>query len=318
MKKIIYVATLLTIYLPTLVKAEFIAIGTAGLTGVYFPTGGAVCRILNEGYENHGMRCLVDPTGGSIDNIFKLQDGTIDFGVVQSDVQYNAYNGSGPFEGSPSKNLRTVFSLHAEPFTLLVHKNSGIESFSDLAGKHVNIGNPKSGHRGIMELLMQEAGLTVSDFASATEHDSLAMADEICAGNIDAMVFAVGHPASIIKEVTTYCDVILLPITGDSVNRLVQEYPYYQLTEIPANTYPNQDEPIQTFGVIATLVTDAEVPEETVYRLTHDVLKNLNFFKILHPALENLDLDSMTKSTIAAPIHPGAKRAFQELGLIQK
>ena len=79
----------------------------------------------------------------------------ITIAVVQSDVQFNAVNGIAQFaDAGPFEELRFVFSVHSEPFTVVVRADSGIETFEDLVGKRVNVGNPGSGQRATMELVM--------------------------------------------------------------------------------------------------------------------------------------------------------------------
>ena len=148
----------------------FVTIGTGGVTGVYYPTGGAICRLVNRGRKDHGIRCSVESTGGSVYNINTIRAGELDFGVAQSDWQYHAYNGSSKFKDKGAfKELRAVFSVHPEPFTVVARKDSGIKSFDDLKGKRVNIGNPGSGQRGTMEVLMAAKGWKNSDFKLASE-----------------------------------------------------------------------------------------------------------------------------------------------------
>jgi len=136
---------------PAAYAEEFITIGTGGVTGVYYPTGGAICRLVNKGRKEHGVRCSVESTGGSVYNINTIREGELEFGVAQSDWQYHAFNGSSKFEeAGPFENLRAVFSVHPEPFTVVARADSGITNFEDLKGKRVNIGNPGSGQRGTM------------------------------------------------------------------------------------------------------------------------------------------------------------------------
>ncbi|MGR3518992.1 MAG: TAXI family TRAP transporter solute-binding subunit, partial [Roseovarius sp.] len=98
---------------PAAQAEEFITIGTGGVTGVYYPTGGAICRLVNKGRKDHGIRCSVESTGGSIYNIKTIRAGELEFGVAQSDWQYHAYNGTSKFSDEGAfKGLRAVFSVH--------------------------------------------------------------------------------------------------------------------------------------------------------------------------------------------------------------
>ncbi|MDA7425728.1 TAXI family TRAP transporter solute-binding subunit [Thalassococcus lentus] len=295
---------------------EFISIGTGGVTGVYYPTGGAICRLVNKSRKEHGIRCAVESTGGSVYNINTIKAGELEFGVAQSDWQYHAYNGTSKFADNPFPEVRAVMSVHPEPFTLLVRGDSGIDSFEGLKGKRVNVGNPGSGQRATMEVVMEAFGIGMDDFALATEYKGSEMAKQICDGNIDAMIYTIGHPAAAIKEATTTCDVKLVNVSGAAIDKLVADNPYYRVATIPGGMYAGNDQETTTFGVGATFVTSANVPEETVYVVAKAVMENIDDFKQLHPAFANLDAKQMVKDGLSAPLHPGAERAYKELGLM--
>ncbi len=298
------------------VAQEFISIGTGGVTGVYYPTGGAICRLVNKSRKEHGIRCAVESTGGSVYNINTIKAGELEFGVAQSDWQHHAYNGTSKFADNPFPDLRAVMSVHPEPFTLIVRGDSGIDSFEALAGKRVNVGNPGSGQRATMEVVMDAFGIGMGDLALATEYKGSEMAKQLCDGNIDAMIYTIGHPAAAIKEATTTCDAKLVSVTGAPIDKLVADNPFYRVATIPGGMYKGTDGETTTFGVGATFVTSANVPEETVYIVAKSVMENIDDFKGLHPAFANLDPSQMVKDGLSAPLHDGAARAYKELGLI--
>lgn len=295
---------------------QFISIGTGGVTGVYYPTGGAICRLVNKSRKEHGIRCAVESTGGSVYNINTIKGGELEFGVAQSDWQHHAYNGTSKFEGDAAfPGIRAVFSVHPEPFTLLVRADSGIDSFEGIAGKRVNVGNPGSGQRATMEVVMDAYGIGMDDLGLATEYKGSEMAKQICDGNIDAMIYTIGHPAAAIKEATTTCDVKLVSVTGAPVEKLVADNPYYRVATIPGGMYAGNDQDTTTFGVGATFVTSADVPEEVVYIVAKSVMENIDDFRQLHPAFANLNPAEMVKDGLSAPLHDGAAKAYSELGL---
>ncbi len=296
---------------------EFISIGTGGVTGVYYPTGGAICRLVNKSRKEHGIRCAVESTGGSVYNINTIKAGELEFGVAQSDWQYHAYNGTSSFSDNPFPEIRSVFSVHPEPFTLIARSDAGIESFEDLKGKRFNVGNAGSGLRATTEVLMEEYGMTMDDFALATEYKGSEMSQQLCDGNIDAMVYVVGHPAAAIQEAATTCDVTLVNVTGDVIDKLIDENPYYRTATVPGGMYAGNDEDTTTFGVGATLVTSAEVSEDAVYVLAKAVMENIDDFRQLHPAFANLEPAEMVQDALSAPLHPGAEKAYKELRLME-
>ncbi len=298
-------------------ERRFITIGTGGVTGVYYPTGGAICRLVNKGRRDHGIRCSVESTGGSIYNLNTIRAGELDMGVAQSDWQYHAYNGTSKFtDAGPNKELRSMFSVHGEPFTVVARKDAGITTFDDLKGKRVNIGNPGSGQRGTMEVLMESKGWTKDDFALATELKSAEQSQALCDNKIDAMVFTVGHPSGSIQEATTACDTRLVSVTGPEVDALVADKPYYAAATIPGGMYRGNPDDVQTFGVKATFVSSTALPEDVAYEVVKAVFVNFDDFRRLHPAFANLNKEDLIRDGNTAPTHEGAARYFKEAGLM--
>jgi uncharacterized protein len=295
----------------------FVTIGTGGVTGVYYPTGGAICRLVNQGRAEHGIRCSAESTEGSLFNVNTIRQGELDFGVVQSDIQFHAYNGSDRFEGEGAfEDLRAVFSLHPEPFTVVVRRDSDIDTFDDVVGKRVNIGNPGSGQRATVEVLMAEYGWTNDTFALASELPSREQAQALCDNRIDVILFTVGHPSGSIQEPIATCDAKLISVEGEIVDKLVEENPYYFHATLPGGMYPNHPDDIRTFGVGATFVTSADTPADVVYEVTKAVFENFDTFKSLHPAFAVLDAKTMVSAGLSAPLHEGAQRYYQEAGLM--
>lgn len=302
---------------PIATAQEFISIGTGGVTGVYYPTGGAICRLVNKSRKEHGIRCAVESTGGSVYNINTIKAGELEFGVAQSDWQYHAYNGTSKFEGDAAfPGIRAVMSVHPEPFTLVVRGDSGISSFEEIKGKRINVGNPGSGQRATMEVVMDAYGIGMDDLALATEYKGSEMAKQLCDGNIDAMIYTIGHPAAAIKEATTTCDARLVSVTGEAIDKLVADNPFYRVATIPGGMYKGTDGETTTFGVGATFVTSADVSEDVVYIVAKSVMENIDDFRGLHPAFANLEPSQMVSDGLSAPLHPGAEKAYKELGLI--
>lgn len=299
------------------VQQQFVTIGTGGVTGVYYPTGGAICRLVNKTRKEHGVRCSVESTGGSIYNLNTIRAGELDMGIVQSDWQYHAYRGTSAFEAQgPNKDLRAVFSVHPEAFTILARKDSGIKRFEDLKGKRVNIGNPGSGQRGTMEQLMKEYGWSHSTFSLVSELKAAEHAKALCDNKIDAFVYTVGHPSGSFKEATTSCDTVLVTVAGDKVKTLIKENPYYRTATIPGGMYKGNDQDVQTFGVAATFVTSSKVNDEAVYQITKAVFEDLPTFKKLHQAFGTLKKEEMVSDGLSISLHEGAKRYYREAGLL--
>lgn len=303
---------------PVQAQQKFMTIGTGGVTGVYYAAGGAICRLVNKDRAKHGYRCTVESTGGSVANINTIKANDLDFGVAQSDWNYHAYKGTSAFEKSgPFTDLRSVFSLHAEPFTVLARADANVKTFTDLKGKRVNVGNPGSGTRASMDQLLAAMGWKISDFGLAAELKADEHGAALCDNKIDAFFYGVGHPAANIQDPVTTCGAKLVSITGPAVDKLVADNPFYAKATIPGGMYKGNDQPTQTYGVLATFVTSAKAPDDQVYTLVKAVFDNFDDFKKLHPALAHLNPENMIKDGLTAPLHPGAVKYYKEKGWIK-
>ncbi len=301
-----------------LMATDFVTIGTGGVTGVYYPTGGSICRLVNKGKKEHGVRCSVESTGGSVYNINTIRAGELDMGVAQSDWQYHAYNGTAKFKDKGAfKDLRSIFSIHGEPFTVVARADSGIKDFNDLKGKRVNIGNPGSGSRSTMEMVMKAKGWDKSVFKLAGELKASEQSKALCDNKLDAMLYVVGHPSGAIKEATTTCDSVIVNVADPVIDKIVADNDYYKYTTVPAGMYRGNDKDTKTFGVAATFVTSAKVSEKVIYAVVKSVFENFESFKKLHPAFANLTKMDMVNNGNSAPLHAGAIKYYKEAGLIK-
>lgn len=299
-------------------KTTFVTIGTGGITGVYYPTGGAIAKIVNAKKDKYDIRATVESTGASVFNINAIMAGDLEFGIAQADRQYQAYNGLSEWEGKPQKDLRAVFALAPEAVTFVAAEDSGIKSLKDAKGKVVNIGNPGSGNRQNAIDVFEAAGINIEKDLKA---ESIKAADAprmLQDGRIDGFFYTVGHPNGNIKEATAGKRKTRIVSITD-IEPLVKKFPYYSLTNIDMAQYPeatNANEKVTTVGMLATFVTSAKVPDDVVYAITKEVVENLDEFKKLHPALEGLTRETMLEG-LTAPIHPGALKYYKEAGLMK-
>jgi len=297
-------------------QQKYMTIGTGGVTGVYYPAGGAVCRLVNKDRAKHGIRCSVESTGGSVFNINTIKAGELDMGVAQSDVHYNAAKGKQQFK-EPFRELRAVFALHPEPVTVVVRKESGVNSFADLKGKKFNVGNPGSGTRATLDELIGAMGWSLSAFALASELKADEHGPALCDGKIDGFFYLVGHPSANIQDPTTVCGAKLVSVTGPAVDKLVAANAYYAHATIPGGLYPGNPQDTKTYGVLATVVSSSRVPADTVYQVVKAVFDNFDEFKKLHPAFQVLKPENMIKDGLSAPLHDGAVRYYKEKGWLK-
>lgn len=292
------------------VAGGFVTIGTGGQSGVYYAVGQSVCKLA----VRDGLGCNAPSTGGSVDNLNAIAAGERQMGVVQSDSQYRAYHGKGEFEGKKNEKLRAVFAIHPEAFTVVARKEAAASNFADLAGKRINIGNPGSGTRTTMETLLQQMGWDKSKFSITAELQPAEMASALCDNNLDAISYVVGHPSGAIQEAAASCASNLVNVSGEAVDKILAEFPYFSAVTIPAGTYEGTPDAVKTFGVSAVLVSSSDVADDDVYAVVKAVFENFERFKKLHPAFANLEPKDMIENAKSSPLHEGAKRYYQEKG----
>jgi TRAP transporter TAXI family solute receptor len=322
MRKNIILLLLFFAFLPygsTAHARKFITIGTGAVTGVYYPTGGAIIRMINRNSSRYGIKATVESTAGSVYNINAVISGDLEFGIAQSDRQYQAVHGKAEWSRvGPMKALRSVFSIHPESITLIASAESNIDSVYDLKDKRVNIGNPGSGQLQNSKDILSAFGMNTEDiraeYLKAIEAPGL-----LQDGKIDAFFYTVGHPNGNIKEATSgRIKVDIISIKGPEIDRMLAQYPYYAKTLIPGGFYPNKTNKgdVESIGVKATLITSSEVDDDAVYAVTKEVFENLEDFKTLHPAYSVLTKENMLNG-LSAPVHPGALRYYKEAGLVR-
>ena len=303
---------------PAVAQQKFITIGTGGVTGVYYAAGGAICRLVNKDRAKHNIRCSVESTGGSVFNVNTIKAGELDMGFAQSDVQFNASKGQGQFSKDGAYgDLRAVFSVHPEPFTVLARKEVGAKTLNDFKGKRFNVGNPGSGTRASMDELLAAMGWKLADFSLAAELKADEHGPALCDGKIDGFFYGVGHPSANIQDPTTTCGAKLVSITGPAVDKLIADKPYYAKATIPGGLYPNNPDAATTYGVLATMVASSKTSPDMVYQVVKAVFDNFDEFKKLHPALANLTPQNMVKDGNSAPLHEGALRYYREKGWVK-
>ena len=310
---------LISVLLPLLglpAQAEEVLIGTGSKSGVYFQVGRSICRLLNRNAEDFACQPL--ETAGSVSNLANVEGGALEVGIVQSDIQHHAVHRSGPYQfvDVPHDNLRALFSLYVEPFNLVVRRDAGIRGLDDLKGRRINIGNSGSGHRETMEVVMRAMGWDADDFQLITELPASQQTLSLCHNRVQAMVYTAGHPNRSVAQAIELCDAMLVDVSGAEIDRLVSENPFYRYTLVPAGVYPGVDRPVKTFGTLATVVSSADMDDALIYTIVKTIFENIDRFKRMHRAFNELDTGAMISKGLAAPLHPGAERYYREKGWI--
>ncbi|HIC8841124.1 TPA: TAXI family TRAP transporter solute-binding subunit [Aeromonas veronii] len=285
--------------------SQALTIGTGPLNGVYYPTGGAICRVLNAGHALHGDSCTVQSTRGSMANLKALDKGDVQLALVQSDVLHHALHGTGPFSGQGANNeLRSLFRLYQESLTLLAAPNSGITTLADIEGKRVYPGNKGAGEQITSQALMAAMGWQPGQFAAYQLKSDSEPLEGLCDGSLDAAFVVAGHPSLAVGDLISRCKVRLIPIEGEQIDTLLKQHPYYQRSRIAANLYPGQTTAINNIGMSAELVALASLPDPIVRTVRDTLLSRVKQFSRLHPALSKVTPEQLQAQT-ELPLHAG-------------
>ncbi|WP_411991470.1 TAXI family TRAP transporter solute-binding subunit [Agarivorans sp. DSG3-1] len=297
---------------------EYLFVGTGNVSGVYYPTGNALCRLLEQSNEHRKLSCTAESSGGSSDNVEALQSGDIDLAIVQSDVHWQAYQGSGEFaEQGAYKEMRSLLSLYAEALTILVHADMNIGQIEQLKGHSLNLGPEGSGQYSTMQLVMEELNWQASDFSKLSNLKPDEQSRALCSKKVDAIIYVVGHPNTSITRATTMCESNLISLSKKTIMALADKYDYFSPVTIKGGTYHGNPDDVSSIGVSATLVADKQLSEQTVYNFVAAIFENLNTMRSLHPALADLQVEDMINTNLTAPLHDGAKRYYREQGWIK-
>lgn len=310
-------AGMLFMMLPGASGAEqLVGVGTGGINGVYYPLGGALCRLVNAGRREHGLHCMVESTAGSVSNIDAVMAGSLDLGLAQSDAQYTALKGLGPYQERPQPKLRALFSVYPESFTLVARRDADIKGVGDLRGKRVYIGNPGSATRAIAEFVLHAHGIGAQALNLSAELEFAELATALCGDRIDAFAVIVGHPNANVRAAADACAVNIAAVSGPAIDQVIKDFPFLGKASVPGGIYKGMNLSQPSFGVFATVVASADLPEETAYQLTKSVFDRFEELRQSHPALAHITRASMLAGN-TVPFHPGAVRYFMEQGMMK-
>jgi len=290
-----------------------ITIAAGDQAGLFFRVGKTICQLVNDLKLPNPITCSVKSSAGTISDLLAFQDFKQDLAIIQTDWLIHAYKGSSIFRSKgANNNLRNVFSLHTEYFTILARNDSGILKIADLAGKRVNIGNSGSGQRTTMEVVMRTMHWEKSDFSKVSKLPAGEQISALCEDEIDAAILWSAHPSYLIKEVIDKCDSHLVEVSGPGIDKLLQFNYLYSPTAIIGATYKNTPEPITTFSTTTGIVSSSHVPIRVINKVVQAVFDNFDQFRDSHTALEDLFKKEIAKNSTPVPRHEGASRYFEE------
>ncbi len=314
MKKII-IPIILMLLFTNMHALKVFPIGTGDLVGTYYPTGSAICRLLNKDYKINNIKCYPRTSKGSIENINALHSSSIDFAIAQSDVIFQAQNGQGKFKNKKLNNLRSIMSIYPELLTLVVRKDSNIKNLKDIIGTKINIGTKGSGTQASTLELFKYNQIKKTSFKYLSQLRTSKLSNALKNKEIDGYFYMGGHPSKSIKYIESQNDIKLISLDNKSIDSLLEKNSFYSKGTIKANLYKNNAHTTHTFGVNAVLISKKEASINEVYLLVKTIVENFEAFKKLHPVYSNLKKESLVQGLVA-PLHEGAIKYYKEIGLL--
>ena len=309
---IVLVAAMLSIFAGCSKKnsqKDFI-LATGGTSGTYYPFGGAMAQIWNEGIE--GMTVTAQATGASAENLRLIGKGDAEFAIVQNDVMDYAYNGTDLFEGEKVPNLATIGTLYPEVVQIAVSKDSGIRSVADFKGKRISVGAAGSGVEFNAKQVMDGYGLSFADIKKSNLSFKES-ADGIQNGTLDGCFIVAGVPNAALQELAFTAGLILIPVDTPTAKAIESKYSFYTIETIPGGTYKGTDDDVQALAIKATLAVSAKLDEATVYEMTKCLFGDLDKLGTAHAKGKEVSVEQAVTG-VSVPFHPGAVRYFKEQG----
>lgn len=289
-------------------ETQFVNIATGGTAGTYFPLGGAVADILNKNVD--GVNASAQSTGASVANINMLKDGSVEMAFIQNDITYYAANGEEMFEGQKVGGLYGISTLYPETIQIVTLARTGIEKIEDMKGKRVAVGAAGSGTEANARQILEAYGITYDDIT--VQYLSFAeAASNLKDGNVDAAFVTAGFPTAAIQDIAAQHEVVLLEVSEEIADKLIEKYPFYTKVVIPAETYPKQGEDVNAVAVMAMLVVTEDMDEDLAYEITKAIYSNLDRLETAHTVGKLITKEGALDG-MSVELHPGADKYFNE------
>ncbi|MGO4887024.1 TAXI family TRAP transporter solute-binding subunit [Anaerobacillus sp. MEB173] len=284
-----------------------VTIGTASQGGTYFIYGGGLAQLL----DKMGVTSNVEVTGGPVHNMQLTQIKDIDIGLVTLGPAYEGYTGTGEWtQGQKMEDIRIIFPMYDTPFHWWSLESSGVTTLEDMNGMRVGVG-PAGGTSGTYLPLIHEAlGLDVTPVQAGASD----MTSQQMDGQLDVIGFAAGIPISAVSEVEAQRDLNFFGIDGEQRDKVIELYPFFEPFTIPAGTYGQLEEDLETIAMFNFGVVHKDMNEDFVYELVKSYHENQDLLITTHSSAEEAVPEAILKNTVL-PLHPGAIRYYEEIGI---
>lgn len=303
---------ILLLSLPLLAKEIFIRTGTSSVGGGFYQIGNTITQLGNRVLKDYNFTAV---TGGSVKNCYNLDKKEIELGIVQSATLQDAWTGKGSFDGEPIKSLRWITAIYPMPFHVLVNLKSGISSIDDFKGKRVDIGPVGGGIEVNAKKLLAFYNISFDDL-NIQRFGRSEVSEALKTGRSEAHIWATNAPNAMISDMIHSKKVGLIGIEPEKIDEIVKELPAFAKVVIPAGTYEGYNNDIPVIAPVGSLLTYADMDEETIYKITKTLFENVEFLKDRLNYFNSFKIEnSLNGMTI--PLHPGAEKYYKEISLIK-
>lgn len=297
-------------------KQQNLNFPTAGTTGTIYPLGSAMANLW--GTEIEGLRVNAQASNGGVDNLNQMKEGEAHISFATSGIIWEAYNGERGFKDRKYEDVRIVAGLYYNPNQFVVREDAGIESVGDLKGKKFAPGSTGSTPEVESSIILPAYGINYPDDINANFVGFTEAIDLMRNKQIDGALIQAGLPTAAVTEMTSTADGKLIGIEPEIRKQLMEEYPWYSEMTIPAGTYENQEEDVDTLAIKMMLMADASVDEETIYQMTKVFWENLDQLEATHAIVKQMEIENAVTELAGIPLHDGAKRYYEEQGLLEE
>lgn len=290
------------------VQRQIISIAAASPGGTLYILGSTISKILN---DKLGLEASVESTGGALSNQQLLDSNQSMFGIITTDISYDAWNGLADWtSGKPMRNVRTVLPLYVLQMQAIARKDANISRLSDMNGKVIAAGPAGSAHDQLTRKIFEMFNIKPSKILNLTLGDTV---DQMQNRKIDALMVVSSAPNSTLTNISTTMESNIIPFSEEEVRKMCEELPYMKPYTIPAGTYKGQDEDCSTVTQWGFLAVNKDQPDELVYEITKVLVENWDVMESAVTSTKGVIPQNVEDLNL--PLHSGAAKYLEEISV---
>ncbi len=295
-------------------KPMYLQFPTATTSGAIYPIGAAIAELWNKNID--GVEVSAEASNGGVQNLGLMSTGDAQVSVAVTSIITEQKQGIGKFEGRSYDGVRILSALYSNYNQVVSTRDSGVNSMQDFKGKRFAPGASGSTPEVETGIYFEIAGMNYPDDIKAQFVGFTEAVDLMRNKQLEGAWIQAGLPTAAVSEMCATANGKLISFDEDVIEKLVEQYPWYNRAIIPAGTYDGQDEDVVTTSIVITLMVDESVPEDTVYEMTKVLWENIDSLRNTHNALKEMSIENAVKNLAGLPLHDGAKKYYEEVGVL--